>query len=94
MNSHIEHRAARFLDHVTRLDPDEWHDAFFTETIETGGTYMIPEIQRDAASHLVEIHLHDITAYGTNEEEAQRSWIKQARRTLRAEASSATERTA
>lgn len=90
MNANL-HNAAIFFDRVTRLDIEDWHDAFFQEAIESGGTYLVSEGQHWPASHLVEIHLHGILGHGMTEEEAQRAWIRMTRRQIRANVTNPTE---
>ncbi|MDO6722613.1 hypothetical protein Q4560_04995 [Celeribacter halophilus] len=87
MPSNIENRRARFYDRVIRLDVDDQPDAFFNEVIETGGIYTTPRNENWKGSHLVEISLHGVSAFGMTEEEAISNWIRQARRVIRAEVS-------
>lgn len=73
-----------FLHRTEGLCPDDLHDAFATEVIEQGGTWLAPGDAhglRDT-SHLVEIALHGITGRGTSEAQAIDDWRAAARRTL------------
>ncbi|WP_417257378.1 hypothetical protein [Celeribacter sp.] len=87
MLSNIENRRARFYDRVIQLDANDQPDAFFNEVIETGGTYTTPDNETWKGSHLVEISLHGVSAFGMTEEEAISNWIQQTRRAIRTEAS-------
>lgn len=69
-------RAARFLQSLDSLGPEDRKDAFMNEAMETGGSYLPPHLR---CSHLFEIALHDVNAWGADEEEAIRNWMKAAR---------------
>jgi hypothetical protein len=71
-------RATTFLQNLERLGPAGQHDAFINEVIETGGSY-IPPADDTRSSHLFEISLHGVVAYGASESEAFRNWVKAAR---------------
>jgi hypothetical protein len=87
MPSNIENRRVRFYDHVVSIDWEDRPDAFFNEVMETGGTYTMPRNENWPASHLVEISLHGVSAFGMSEDEAIGNWIKQARRVILAQQS-------
>jgi len=85
MIADIENHLARFFARVIDLEWPERKDAFFNETIESGGTYTIPRGENWPASHMAEISLHGISGFGASEEEAIGNWIKSAGRTLAAQ---------
>lgn len=85
MPSNIENRLSRFYDHIIKIDWEDRPDAFFNEVMETGGTYTVPRSENWPASHLVEISLHRVSAFGTSEGEAIGNWINQARRVILAQ---------
>ncbi|PIE15299.1 MAG: hypothetical protein CSA68_07305 [Rhodobacterales bacterium] len=58
--------------------PEGQKDAFFNEIMESGGSYVAPG-GNDRSSHLFEISLHGVVAYGSSEDEAIRNWKKAAR---------------
>lgn len=78
MNTHPIHgRLPSFLQTLKHLDSDGFHDAFVNEVIETGGTLTGPDADTNC-SHMVEIHLHGVIAYGASEPEAMHLWAKTA----------------
>ena len=82
MPSNIENRLSRFYEHIIKIGWEDRPDAFFNEVMETGGTYTVPRSENWPASHLVEISLHGVSAFGMSEDEAIGNWIKQARRMI------------
>ena len=66
-------RLPAFLNQIVSLDAKKQREAIMNETIEAGGTYVPP---RGEVSHLFEISLHGIAAYGAGEDEAVKNWIK------------------
>lgn len=67
-----------FLLNLECLDMAGQRDAFMNEVIESGGSYVRPNGD-DWSSHLFEIALHGVVAYGSSEDEAIRNWKKAAR---------------
>jgi hypothetical protein len=65
---------ANFLERLSRCGPDGHQDAFMNEVIENGGTYVPPD-SIDTSSHMYELSLHNVCAYGATEAEAIRNWI-------------------
>ncbi|MBR9651888.1 hypothetical protein [Thalassovita aquimarina] len=74
-------RLPAFLAHLERIEPEAQKDAFVNEVMETGGTYMTPQPDTES-SHMVELNLHGVVAWGSDEAEAIRNWKKAARRQL------------
>lgn len=70
-------RVTVFLQHLECLGIAGQRDAFMNEVIETGGTYITPD-NGSCASHLFEISLYNVVAYGGSEAEAIRNWKKTA----------------
>ncbi|SFR40638.1 hypothetical protein SAMN04488005_1532 [Yoonia tamlensis] len=66
-----------FLDRLTRDSTDGHNDAFMNEVMENGGSY-VPPAGTTTSSHLFEISLHNVSAFGATEAEAIRNWIKAA----------------
>ncbi|MFW2541506.1 hypothetical protein ACN2XU_02610 [Primorskyibacter sp. 2E107] len=56
-------------------------DAVLNEVMETGGTWIAPTAT-GASSHLFELSLHGVTAFGGSVDEAIHSWRKAATRAL------------
>jgi hypothetical protein len=54
-------------------------EAIINEVIETGGTYVQPKTD-GWSSHMFEIHLHGVVAFGSSEFEAFCNWKKNATR--------------
>lgn len=74
-------RVRDFLAQINRCTSlGELHDAFHNETIETGGNFLIPK-GGVPASHMFEISLHSLSAFGATEEDAYAQWVKLAERT-------------
>ncbi len=71
-------RIHAFLLNLECLGPEGQKDAFMNEVMENGGSY-VPPAGDDWASHLFEISLHGVVAYGSSEDEAIRNWKKAAR---------------
>lgn len=75
----------RIRDFLTQLNRCtsliDLHDAFHNETIETGGSFLIPK-GCAAASHIFEISLHGLTAFGATEMGAYSQWVKLAERSI------------
>lgn len=73
-NNYVDpERLHSFLARLISLDPKAQKDAFASEVIETGGTYIAPP-KNGGSTHMFEIALHGITAYGACEQEAIRNW--------------------
>lgn len=77
----IENRAARFLEQLEQAARAEWPDMIWREALETGGKYTTPQT-RFPASHMIEISLHGVSGYGTDDAEAIGDWLKCARRQI------------
>ena len=71
-------RLTALLNRLDHQSGDDRRETLANEVIETGGTWIIPDAAA-GASHLVEISLHGVAAYGHSEREAIRNWIKAAR---------------
>lgn len=71
-------RLSAFLLNLECLDMAGQCDAFMNEVMECGGSY-VPPAGDDWSSHLFEISLHGVVAYGSSEDEAIRNWKKAAR---------------
>jgi len=69
-------RLDKFLRGLDGKDATERKDAVITEILETGGTYNAGPEGRVGSDYAFLIHLHEISAYGTNDGEAIDSWIK------------------
>lgn len=67
-----------FLLNLECLNTAGQKEAIMTEVIESGGTY-VPPTRGNWSSHLFEIALHGVNAYGASEDEAIRNWKKAAR---------------
>lgn len=81
MTTHLlNDRRATFLRGLDHLSMAGKKDAFMNEVMECGGSYVPPVSAAQPAnpSHLFEIALHDVNAYGATEEEAIRNWMKAA----------------
>lgn len=70
----ISDRLRNFLVTLETVGPEGEKDAFANEVIETGGTYLDPQTGPRPASHLFEIQLHGISAFGPTEPDARRNW--------------------
>lgn len=81
MDHHFD-RKRQFLDHLELLGPKARAESFMNEALETGGSYIPPREGDGLASHLAEINLHGFSASGASEEEAQRNWMRMARRAM------------
>ncbi|MGH1447406.1 MAG: hypothetical protein ACRBBO_15335 [Cognatishimia sp.] len=79
---HLLSRSRQFLDHLELLGPVARTESFMHEALETGGSYVPARDGDDWASHLAEIDLHGFHASGASEEEAQRNWMRMARREM------------
>ena len=78
MTTHLlNNPLAEFLGQLTRYDTDCQKDAFMNAVLESGGSY-VPPASTDTSSHMFEISLHNVCAYGATEAEAIRNWIKAA----------------
>lgn len=79
MTTHLlnDHLTA-FLLKLECLGPEGQKDAFMNEVMEYGGSY-VPPASAAQSSHLFEIALHGVNAYGGSEEEAIRNWTKAAK---------------
>jgi len=78
MNFHAQfERLHAFLLNLECLDVAGQRDAFMNEVIESG-TY-VPSADSNGASHMFEISLHGVVAYGSSESEAIHNWKKAAR---------------
>lgn len=79
MSFHVQFdRLPGFLLNLECLDIAGQRDAFMNEVMESGGSY-VPPAGDDWSSHLFEISLHGVVAYGSSEDEAIRNWKKAAR---------------
>jgi hypothetical protein len=75
MTTHLlNNPLADFLARLSRCGPDGHQDAFMNEVIENGGSY-VPSNSTDTSSHMFELSLHNVCAYGATEAEAIRNWI-------------------
>lgn len=71
-----------FLRHIHGLRPDQAFD-WITVAIEAnGGTVMTPAANGAGATHLYEIALFGVAAFGQSPEHAAASWIKIATRAI------------
>ena len=80
--SALHDRLQSFLHSLRPLDPEERKDAVMNEVSECGGNYTIPPTGENIGSALIEISLHQIVAFGADEEEAIRNWTNIAERRL------------
>jgi hypothetical protein len=79
MTTHLlNDRLTAFLLNLECLGMAGQKDAFMNEVMENGGTYVSPDLAA-GMSHLFEISLHGVNAYGGSEEEAIRNWTKAAK---------------
>lgn len=72
-------RLRTFLSALQTAGEGELKDRFINEVIETGGTYTKPA-DDGWASHMFEVSLHGVSAYGSDEDEAIRNWMIAAHR--------------
>ncbi|MCG3267754.1 hypothetical protein [Yoonia sp. I 8.24] len=63
-----------FLVCLSRCGCDGHQDAFMNAVMENGGTY-VPPASTDTSSHMFEISLHNVSAFGATEAETIRNWI-------------------
>jgi hypothetical protein len=73
----LSDRLTAFLDRLQDVDRADRNDAFMNEVMENGGSY-VPPAGTTTSSHLFEISLHNVSAFGATEPEAIRNWIKAA----------------
>lgn len=73
---------ATFFRRITTRAAADQMDCLINEVIETGGTYTSPDPANNTSSHLFEISLHGVCAYGCDDHDALRNWIRAARTTL------------
>lgn len=79
MTTHLlNDRLTAFLLNLECLDSAGQKDAFMNEVMENGGSY-VPPADAAQSSHLFEIALHGVNAYGASEDEAIRNWTKAAK---------------
>lgn len=79
MTTHLlNDRLTAFLLNLECLCIAGQKDAFMNEVMECGGSY-VPPASAAQSSHLFEISLHGVNAYGGSEEEAIRNWTKAAK---------------
>ena len=72
-------RLQAFLLNLECLSRAGQGEAIINEVIETGGTYVQPKTD-GWSSHMFEIHLHGVVAFGSSEFEAFCNWKKNATR--------------
>lgn len=77
-------RLSSFLRAIALRSPEALKDAFMNEVMESGGSYVEPVAEK-GVSYLYEISLHGVLATGASEEEAVRSWIREAAKAARLE---------
>jgi hypothetical protein len=74
MTTHLlNNLLAEFLVQLARCDTDGQKDAFMNAVMESGGSY-VPPANTDTSSHMFEISLHNVCAFGATEAEAIRNW--------------------
>ena len=79
MTTHLlNDRLTAFLLNLECLDIAGQKDAFMNEVMECGGSY-VPPVDAAQSSHMFEIALHGVNAYGASEEETIRNWTKAAK---------------
>jgi hypothetical protein len=85
MDAHqIHNRLHGFLETLDRCNCEDQKDAIMNEVMETGGTYVPHSDGADNwASHLFELNLHGVEAYGHSETDVITNWKPIAARILR-----------
>lgn len=72
----------RLTDFLARIDAradGDLADAFVTEILETGGTWVQPADGDTWSSHMFEIALHGVAAFGGTAYDAMLNWLRAAR---------------
>jgi len=66
-----------FLLDLELLGPAGRQDHFASEVLANGGSHIRPS-KNGLTSHMIEVSVHQVNAYGWTEDEAIRNWIKAA----------------
>ena len=74
MMAELHNRITTFLSNLKSKDAAERRDAFMNEVMETGGNYIAPQPDQTNCTHLYEIQLHGVSAWGFGEDEAIHNW--------------------
>lgn len=82
----IAARRDAFAVSLSGLSNEALYDAFANETLETGGSFIVPHPGDTWAGGIVEISLHEITGRGPDTASAIYDWREAARRMCEAAA--------